>query len=79
MRSVVQKIIIAYGRQHVVLAITRAGRKFVGRVVASGEGCVKEFSASDPGSVVEFAVSYVLAQHSRMASSGRKVSRRVAA
>lgn len=79
MRSV-QNITIAYGRQHVVLAITRARRKFVGRVVDVGAGCAKEFSAADPGSVVESAVSYVLErEHSRTVSSARKVARRVAA
>ena len=78
----VQDIIIAYGRQRVVLTLRKAGRQFTGRITAVGRArrWPMEFSARDVGGVVELAVSYVLEREStRATSSRRNVSRRIAA
>jgi hypothetical protein len=78
----VQDIVIAYGRQRVVLTLHKAGRQFVGRIAAMGRArrWRMEFSAGDPGSVVELAVSYVLErEHAHAPSSRRNVTRRIAA
>jgi hypothetical protein len=62
MRSIVQKIVIGYGRQHALLTIRDSGAKFVGRLVTLGARSrwSMRFHAADEQGVMELAVSYVL-------------------